>query len=138
MAQTNLWQNFNKKIRIAGGYAERVENGLGSGMPDVVYTLHDATGFVELKFLARAPVRESSLLRLGPNKHILTQLNWAHRWMRRGGIVHWLVQVHNEYMLFDPRNLPRDGTPLTLAETRLKMRWCSVGELAFDRLAPFL
>lgn len=138
MTQANLWQNFKGKIGAGGGLAHRVENGLAAGMPDVIYVLGGKTSFMELKFLSSAPVRVSSKVRLGPPDHIKGQLSWARRWIRAGGTVWWLAQIGKQYMLFDPRKFPPDGSAGTMREMRNAVAWCSVDKLDGPSLMQYL
>lgn len=62
----NESQFWSRKVRpmldTTRVWAERVENGLGSGMPDVFYQMKKPArgGWIENKYDERCPVRESS------------------------------------------------------------------------------
>lgn len=84
------------------GLLVRVEDGCSSGVPDVCYTLHygplQATGWLELKHLAKWPVRGRTPLRIPSLTR--EQVMWHEAWHKAGGRVHTLLQVDADYLLF--------------------------------------
>lgn len=82
---------------------ERVENSVAVGTPDVDYTVDGVSGKLELKYAPRHPKRATSAV-LGANKGMRrSQVVWAVRHQRAGGIVYlcvgtplmtWLVDLH--------------------------------------------
>ena len=119
MSSANLWLALKTRIDNAGGRAVRVENKIGSGMPDVIYTLRGSSGLVELKWARALPANETSRCPVDKEvAHLRRQLNWAERWRWAGGTSFILFQGWREYMLLNPARLPKDGSALTLAELR--------------------
>lgn len=105
MNESYLWTVVREKLSPFGSLA-RVENKLGLGMPDVVYSLeHPKTGirgngWLELKNLARLPARPDTPLVIA---HLTKeQVDWARDWT---GSVHMLLRAGNWFLLFDPAQM---------------------------------
>lgn len=72
-----------------------VENPAQPGTPDVNYV----EGWIELKKLTKWPERSDTIVRI--DHFTPQQRNWLLLRKRRGGRVHLLLQVKNEWLLFD-------------------------------------
>ena len=74
--------------------AQSVENRVGPGMPDVCYI----GGWLELKKTKAFPKRAETPVILD-HELLTTQKVWMKRHIRKGGKVHVLLQVANEFFL---------------------------------------
>jgi len=86
LPEQRLWDSFHSNI-VNGVRLQRVENGLSSGMPDVVAIAkpRGIVTWVELKVNENPPLRDSSLA-LGQNKGLRTeQINWHLEWANYHG-----------------------------------------------------
>lgn len=110
MSESNLWMHLRQKMRRRWE-AERVENRIGSGMPDVAYTIRNH-GWIELKFLAKATDGPVRVRHFTPE-----QRNWIARHGNRSGRVFVLMQIERHYLLFDHRHVFEIGD-LTLEQLR--------------------
>jgi len=88
-AEQKLWDTTlrNKPVGIA---LERVENGLGAGMPDVYSRAETFHTWIELK-APHAPKRESTRL-LGSEGLSQEQINWHLKSARYGLITYVLIR----------------------------------------------
>lgn len=80
--------------------AERIENRIGTGTPDVYYSINEkSAGWIELKHLHEWPKRGTTPVKI---EHFTAQQkNWMRRHGKRGVSVFLLLQVNREYLLFD-------------------------------------
>lgn len=76
--------------------AVAVENRVGPGMPDIAYI----GGWIETKYTADFPKMADSPVTL-THGLLITQRVWIRRHYRKGGTVHVLVQISNEFFLLD-------------------------------------
>ena len=82
------------------GRLTRIENKISTGVPDIAYTLCRASGWLELKFAARWPVRPATPLTI---EHLtLEQVLWLEAEDRAGGRAWCLLQVCGDYLLLAP------------------------------------
>jgi hypothetical protein len=97
MSEHRLWLYLRDNM-ASSWEAQRHEDRLSTGIPDVSYSmLHH--GWIELKYLAAAPKKASTPMRI---EHYTTdQRNWIMRHGSRGGLVFLLLQVGRDYLLFD-------------------------------------
>lgn len=101
------------------GILRRIENRIGEGTPDVLYTLRRraalpaATGFIELKKAEHWPTGKGTPLRF--NHFSVGQVAWMEEWASHGGRVCVLAQVEDDYLLVPPEGLRRAqaGVPRT-------------------------
>lgn len=105
MSEARLWSYLRDGV---GGLwdAERIENRLNSGVPDVTYST-DHHGWVELKFLPKPPKKPDSIMRI--DHFTPEQRNWITRHGRRGGHCFVFLQVDRAYMLFGWESVPEIG-----------------------------
>lgn len=87
MRESALWRSVRKHIP-AGCMAERIENSVGSGMPDTLVTGRGKTFLVELK----------AELDITPK-----QADWARRWADSGGKSWFLIAMSNAHYLVPGR-----------------------------------
>ena len=96
VAEKSLWQWLKRaKAQIDHLYLERVENRVGSGMPDVVGCYNGYGLFVELKTAAK-PVRETTGIAIEIRD---SQQEWHEAWFEARGASFFLVQVGKERFL---------------------------------------
>jgi hypothetical protein len=98
LPEKQLWADLNG---VFPGHAERVENRVIRGMPDVVFTADGVSGWIELK------ARFDSVL--DP-----LQAAWIIRWWRAGGVV-WILWrvapkriwlIHPSQAMFVAKKMP--------------------------------
>lgn len=96
------------------GVLERVENGVGLGFPDTVYTLVGVSGLVEMKATVTSLTLE--------------QVLFAERWSRAGGLCHTLLHADRVWFLYDAAGTRRlferaeEPGPLVRAEGAFPLR----------------
>lgn len=95
MTEAALWTTARGALRPYGEL-ERIENRVGSDVPDFHYCLLGWSGWVEMKHERRWPVREST-----PVRAALTagQAKWLTRWARAGSSTWVLWQIDRTYLL---------------------------------------
>ena len=82
--EQRLWDRMSEHVPRTVRL-ERIENGIGDGLPDVLACYLGIVTWCELKALAEPPVRESTPL-LGKKKGLAQgQLNWHFDWAKHGG-----------------------------------------------------
>lgn len=84
MRESALWKSL-KKYLPPNAMAERMENSLNSGMPDVLITYAGKTFLVELKADLESISRK--------------QADWARRWSEAGGMSWFLITTGSAYYL---------------------------------------
>ena len=96
MSESNFWRYIHKKM--AGHWtADRIENMVGAGIPDVTYCCKGTDGWLELKYMKNWPKRESTLIKVGLED---SQYAWMRRRLRnRSKNIFVFVQVGKEYTL---------------------------------------
>lgn len=94
MDEASFWSSRIRPMVSAFGYAERIENGLASGTPDVHYVLrvdqlgrfYDVAraGWIENKYRENAPMRASSIV-FGLKGLRKEQIAWWLCYLAKGG-----------------------------------------------------
>lgn len=116
LPEQKLWDRFRRAISD-DILAQRVENLVGQGWPDVL-TLGGPDGFVawvELKAVESKPARASTRV-LGDKKGLSRdQRNWFFEWHRFGGNCFVLVAVGREHFLV-PGGLADQVNDMTMAD----------------------
>lgn len=79
-------------------YIERIENVVGSGFPDVIYTLNGTTGFIEIKSPTE-PKKPNTRLFGSAHKLSLEQENWFLRMLKAGGKCHVFIGTDKRWLL---------------------------------------
>lgn len=102
MSESNLWAYIRNRFRTIGEF-ERVENSISAGMPDVNYCINSVDGWIELKYVARWPIRDR-IVKVGMRG---SQYAWFRKRIRRCKPRHnfLLAQVGSDYLLFRVNNL---------------------------------
>lgn len=73
------------------GHFDRIENMVGSGMPDVTYCVRGAEGFIELKQIKEWPKRPETVVAI---EHYTSQQRiWARQRIAAGGRVWLMLEV---------------------------------------------
>jgi hypothetical protein len=84
-----LWQHLRKEMKGYGKW-KRIENICDPGMPDVLYLVSAATGFIELKEIDSLPKKPSTPVLMGIRT---AQKFWHKEWYEGGGRSWLLLQV---------------------------------------------
>ena len=105
MSEARLWSYLRTGVGPLWE-AQRHEDRHSTGIPDVSYsTTHH--GWIELKYLPKAPKRADAVLKI---EHFTPdQRNWLTRHGKRGGRCFLLLQVEQTYMLFSWEVVPKIG-----------------------------
>lgn len=136
MKESTFWTNrVRGLVRLSAAcadmviHAERVENAVAVGTPDVDYCINGRHGKIELKYAPRHPVRPSTPV-LGLGKGLRkSQIVWATRRKRAGGRVYlcigtvaatWFIDLS----LLTPRQM-KDTEMMTVAELDSIAAWRS-------------
>lgn len=100
MAESALSKLIMRHL-LSAGDALRIENMAGVGTPDINYCIAGCEGWIENKWIAAWPVRETNIVRL--DHFTAAQRVWHARRARAGGKSFVLLQVSrptNTYALF--------------------------------------
>jgi len=98
-SESGLRTTLKKKISDQTHYI-RVENTCGTGTPDVNFAWNGHEKWVELKYLAKFPVRKTTKVTL--SCFTLDQITWIlSRWCVKKGSTYLFVQVGDKYYLFN-------------------------------------
>lgn len=82
--ESEFWLKRVRPLIIArGGYAERIENGLGSGTPDVHYVVGSTAGWIENKYRPSLPRGPAFGDRKGLRK---SQIVWWLAYLSKNGV----------------------------------------------------
>lgn len=101
MSESAFWTNQVAKLKNFGK-AERIENVIGLGTPDVSYCLRwlkepAVTGWIELKYLPKWPARTNSIVRF--KHYTLEQADFLRDWSAAGCRACMLAQIGGEFLL---------------------------------------
>ena len=100
MTERRLWHTARAALQPYA-HLVRVESPVAPGIPDLAYCIHGGyAGWLELKYLARWPVRPSTpvvIPTLTP-----AQVVFAEQWAAKGGRAALLLQVGRWYGLLPP------------------------------------
>jgi hypothetical protein len=101
-SEAALWNTLRKGMQ-GRWRAQRFEDKLSEGIPDLCYALKGVhgLGFLELKYLPAFPKRDSTIVRIPHPKRWKLQRAWMMRMGDWSGRVGCLIQVGREYFLFD-------------------------------------
>ncbi len=92
-------------LKSYGLAAYPVENMVCPGMPDVVYC-GEKWGWIECKKTKDWPKREATPVRLS-HELMASQKLWLRKHTKRNGIAYVLVQVSQDFILFDAKTAVR-------------------------------
>ena len=126
MNEAGFWKYLQKGMG-ARWKAERVENRLAAGFPDVFFTIGSVHGLVELKYLPK----KKKTITMGHFTDEQRAFSFRHK-------TPILVQIEDEYLLFGHECCLTLGTGEGLGEfvQKASCRW--VGRIDFDHLARCL
>lgn len=119
MSESKMWATLRDNIGTHWE-AERIENRLNTGTPDVAYSMRKVHGWIELKFMPDSPRRIDKPLKI---EHFTPdQRNWLHKHGTRGGHCFILLRVGrepvSEWLMFDHTLAYRVGVDMTMDELR--------------------
>lgn len=97
LAEKDFWATVRKHLG-PHGHLVRIEDLLAEGVPDVNYCINGAEGWLELKWVEKWPVRETTPLRI-PH-YTKAQRLWHYMRGSAGGRMFIMVKVDNEYFVF--------------------------------------
>lgn len=98
MSESDFWRSIRPKLSPYGRF-KRIEDRAAAGTPDVYYCIRGAAGWIELKFIPKAPTRPTTCLRI---EHLtLDQVTWLLDETNAGGRAWLLMQIEREYFLTD-------------------------------------
>lgn len=133
MSESDFWSTTRYALAPFGKF-ERVENLLGSGMPDVCYlirrkpALPAVCGWLEMKYEPEWPARPATPARLTTLTR--EQVLWQAMWTEAGGRAYTLARIGPSYVLLDPPVL-RQVFRGELSRAGLEEAACVVSEGAF-------
>ena len=64
MNEAGVWQTLKKGMMCSGWHVTRIESSAGNGVPDVSYGIPGINGFIELKYIAKWPVKATTKVKL--------------------------------------------------------------------------
>lgn len=100
MTEASFWDSLRAAIKkTPDAVAWKVEDAFRKGLPDVVWRVESAAGFMELKYLEKFPARPSTKVRV---KVTPNQMRHLLEWKGRHGFAYLLVGVGREWFLFQP------------------------------------
>ena len=122
MDESGFWRYLQKGMG-ARWKAERVENRLAAGFPDVFFTIGPVHGLVELKYLPK----KRKTITIGHFTDEQRAFSFRHK-------TPILIQIEDEYLLFghDHSLTLGRGEPLIEFQKKAVARW--VGSIHFDDL----
>ena len=99
MSETALWRNLRKKMLPEfWSEATRHEDAIFSGIADVSFVQFNRHGWMELKHMGLAPVRDTTIVRV---KFQPEQKPWLRKKGEAAGGTFVLLQLERDYLLFD-------------------------------------
>lgn len=128
---TKVWIPLRKASK-GWGLVRRLEPALGSGLPDVFYCLAGVCGFIELKYLKKWPVRDTTGTTLGVTA---AQRLWLGGLAKAGGRSFVLVRIEEEWLLI-PAYAGLDKA--TREEWCMRALIHTTGGMDWDRLMDIL
>lgn len=132
MNESVFWGQLKNTMQ---GYweANRIETGTGVGIPDVSYSIYNAHGWIELKWLEKLPANVDTKITIDHFTKI--QKHWLKQRGRLAG--HCWVFVHisdsREWFLFDWRQVD-EIEAWRVGQWRKKARLYATGRLLAARL----
>lgn len=102
--EAGFWRSCVRPALFSEGIAERIENVLALGTPDVVYSVGGVGGLLELKDADGWPKRGGPLTL--PH-YTAEQRQWHRAWRARGGRVHLALRVQGAAVTYADDLSPR-------------------------------
>lgn len=121
MSEKNDYQTLRLHVRMMRDRMDRMENGVGVGMPDVNYCIEGVEGWIEIKSPTE-PVRPSTPLFGSNHKLSQNQKNWFLLQRRAGGIAWVLICTNKRWMLIEGAHAD-DVNTLTVEQLRGIAAW---------------
>jgi hypothetical protein len=116
MSEANLWTTIRTKmLPDYWSEATRHEDAYQKGIADVSFVQLGRHGWMELKWVARYPVRESTVVRI-PH-YTDEQRAFLRAKGSAGGMTFLFMKIERDYLLFDHLNAPDVGM-VTASELR--------------------
>ena len=98
MSEKTDWKLFRDKIKNPRDRWDRIENGVGVGMPDTNYCINGCEGWMEIKSPIE-PARVQTPL-FGSNHNLSQdQKNWFKRQMLAGGRAYIMISTDQRWIL---------------------------------------
>lgn len=121
MSEKNDWKLLRDKMKYMKGRWDRMENGVGVGMPDINFCLNGVEGWIEMKSPTEPKHMHTPLF--GSNHRISQdQKNWFKRQMDAGGRAFILIGTDKRWMLIHGRHVETLNT-LTVIEIMAIAEW---------------
>jgi hypothetical protein len=99
MSERAFWKRIKRCTQDINIIWQRIESGaVGTGTPDLAYTVDGAMGWVELKHKAAWPMRETTEVKL---RFPPEQRNFIWKHGKLGGRAWLLLQVSDDILLFN-------------------------------------
>ena len=121
MAESSDYKTFKKNMPKPGDRLDRVENVVGTGMPDVNFCSRGVECWIEMKS-PKEPKRASTPLFGSNHKLSQDQKNWLLRQCRAGGFSYVLIATDKRWMLISGRHAD-DLNGLTVLELLSRSVW---------------
>lgn len=125
--EARLWQVMRDNMFVPGAdRADRVENAVLSGQPDVNACLAGEDVWVELK-APKEPKRASTVLMTSNGNHPLlqSQINWFAKQRQAGGIAFILVRTDKRMMLIEGTKHGDHFNKMTVAQMEAVALYCA-------------
>lgn len=121
--EANLWKRMWTGIALFA-FAQRIENMVGSGVPDVILHSRDSgrCAMIELKARMIAPVRANTPIFSGSYGLRPEQISWIHSRAVAGAAIYVLGQCADEVWLVHGR-FARDLASMTRGDLDLLADW---------------
>ena len=111
MSESSAFQTLKRNLCLPRDRFERVENGLGEGMPDVNYCIEGADGWIELK-APKLPARASTPLLKSQHPISQEQVNWFIRQKQARGRAFLYIATHTHALLIGRNEVVSNGVQL--------------------------
>lgn len=141
MSEKTDWKLLRDKMKFPRDRWDRMENGVGVGMPDINYCIRGTEGWIEIKSPAE-PKREETAL-FGSNHNLSQdQKNWFKRQTMAGGRCYILIGTDKRWMLVHGKHADTLNH-MTVAELQAVADWIAMkpvrdGEGAWTNLREIL
>lgn len=123
MNEASVWQYI--KAGMAGRWlATRLESSSGNGVPDVVFSMPNINGFLELKYIKEWPKRPDTKVKLPLRPE---QKLWISTRGKMGGNVWVLCRIEDDFFLLN------DTLAIAACEGWDKFEWARNCNLAWPR-----
>jgi len=111
MSESSAFQTLKRNVCLPRDRFERVENGLGEGMPDVNYCMEGAEGWIELK-APNLPARATTPLLKSQHQLSQAQVNWFIRQKQARGRAFLYIATTSDLLLIKRDDVVKHGLML--------------------------